>query len=95
MLEGNLLEPIRFATYHEAQKFILSHACGLCTGNLMVGANNSIRCPACDQSIYQHTVIRKKIADEIQGNLSAATLELSREGKPLRDEKTILKELGF
>ena len=95
MLSGNLLEPIRFDMYSDAQKFILTHACGLCTGNLMIGANNSIRCPACDQLIYQHTVIRKKIADEIQGNVSASTLELNREGKPLRDEQAILKELGF
>ena len=95
MLSGNLLEPIRFDMYSDAQKFILTHACGLCTGNLMIGANNSIRCPTCDQPIYQHTVIRKKIADEIQGNISASTLELNREGKPLRDEQIILKELGF
>lgn len=95
MLSGNLLEPIRFATYPEAQKFILSHACGLCTSYLIIGANNSIRCPACDQPIYQHSVIRKKIADEITGNVAASTLEMNREGKPLRDEDTILKELGF
>lgn len=95
MLSGNLLEPIRFDTYPEAQKFILFYACGLCTGNLIVGTNNTVRCPDCDQPIYQHTYIRKKIADEIHGNLSAATLELNREGKPLRDEKTILNELGF
>lgn len=95
MLSGNLLEPIRFDRYSDAQRFILAHACGLCTNYLIIGANNTIRCPECNQPIYQHTVIRKKIADDIQGNLSAASLELSRAGKPLRDEKTILRELGF
>ena len=95
MLSGNLLAPIRFDRYSDAQRFIQAHACGLCTGNLMIGANNTIRCPACNQPVYQHTVIRKKIADEIQGNVAASTLEMNREGKPLRDEQTILKELGF
>ena len=95
-LKGNLLSPLTFSE-GEIDKFIRDNRCGLCGGHLLSKHTDNRQWIAyCYKhgDIREHNYVTTYKADKVKQSVIDGRHELKPESK-LRDEQTILEELGF
>lgn len=90
-----------FFDYAEADKIRRRKVCGVCFGELLIQQNEdrsySLKCIN-HGILTDNLMVHRSRADKIQGDVSAASLELrqeERKNQPRRSEADILSELGF